>query len=96
MTPLLWFKGSFLRLGLFEENCADLESSILSSDHGTELATEDVEFLREYATSKGGPGFAGLRNALHIALGLSPVFLFSAQSLSKKHLNRKTLILVSV
>lgn len=77
-------------------------SSISSSSHEiqlgdeNQLSDEEMVFLREYATSKSGPGFAGLRNALHIALGLSPILLLLPLTLTKKHLNKKTLTLVGV
>jgi len=61
-----------------------------------QLSDEDMNFLREYAKSKSGPGFAGLRNALHIALGLTPILLLEPVSLTKKHVNKKTVTLVGV
>lgn len=79
------------------ENYADLECSIptiLTSEN--QLDDDDIKFLNDYTKSVGGPGLAGLRNPLHLALAISPLFLLLPQSLSKKHVNRKTLILVGV
>lgn len=55
-----------------------------------------MNFLREYAKTRSGPGFAGLRNALHIALGISPIMLLDPVAYTKKHVNRKTLTLVGI
>jgi len=72
-----------------------LKCSIITTDN--QLDDEDMEFLKEYAKSTiKGPGFAGLRNPLHIALGLTPLCLLLPQSFSKKHVNRKTLTQVGV
>ena len=42
------------------------------------------------------PGFAGLRNAFHLALGILPLILLLPQALVKKYVNKKMLILVGV
>jgi hypothetical protein len=73
-----------------------LKCSIPTNDHENLLDDGDIKFLNDYTKSIGGPGLAGLRNPLHLALAISPLFLLLPQSLSKKHVNRKTLILVGV
>jgi hypothetical protein len=73
-------------------NCADLECTSTEN----RLDDDDRKFLNDYTKSIGGPGLAGLRNPLHLALAISPLFLLLPQSLSKKHVNRRTLIQVCV
>lgn len=77
-----------------EENCADLQCSIQTEEN--QLDDYDIKYLNDYTKSIGGPGLAGLRNPLHLALAVSPLFLLLPQSLAKKHVSRKTLILVGV
>jgi hypothetical protein len=72
----------------------DLERSIPSSEN--QIDPDDIAYLEEYTKAAGGPGFAGLRNPLHLALAISPVFLLLPNAFSKKHVNRKTLILACV
>lgn len=76
------------------ENCADLQRSIQTEEN--QLDDYDIKYLNDYTKSIGGPGLAGLRNPLHLALAISPLFLLLPQSLAKKHVSRKTLILVGV
>jgi hypothetical protein len=84
------FVPSFSSCGMDD----DQERSIPSSEN--QIDPDDVEYLEEYTKAAGGPGFAGLRNPLHLALAISPVFLLLPNALSKKHVNRKTLILACV
>src|SRR5882762_805515 len=93
MTLFLWLRDVLLPCHIVE-NCADLECSIPISE--SQLDDDNIKFLNDYTKSIGGPGLAGLRNPLHLALAISPLFLLLPQSLSKKHVNRKTLILVGV
>lgn len=79
---------------LIEENCADLQCSIQTREN--QLDDYDIQYLNDYTKSIGGPGLAGLRNPLHLALAISPLFLLLPQSLSKKYMSRKTLILVRI
>jgi len=65
-------------------------------DDESQLSDEEMNFLQEYAKSKSRPGFTGLRNALHIALGFTPILLLDPVLLTKKHVNRKTVTLVGV
>ena len=59
-----------------------------------QFTQEDKDFLIVFESSSDGLG--GLRNPLHFALAISPLCLLVLKVLSKKSLNCKILLEVSV
>jgi len=64
------------------------------NNRSPQFTQEDKDFLITYESSIDGLG--GLRNPLHLALAISPLCLLVPKVISKKALNRKTLLEVSL
>jgi len=68
--------------------------SIFRNTTSSQFTQDDQEFLRTFDSMEAGLG--GLRNPLHLATAISPLFLLLPNDLSKKGFHRQTLIEVII
>jgi len=71
-----------------------VEYLISSSTSVSQFTQEDQEFLRTFDSREAGLG--GLRNHLHLATAISPLYLLLPKDLSAKNFHRQTLMEVII